>query len=169
VKPRILGALLDAAVRGLQTLHDIRLTSLPRMADFALWATACETALWPAGTFTRAYDVNRKAAVEGIIEVDRIFRPVRASFRDIVAGKIGRGTQKIRCGSRPTAAFRHKFADANCASGGSFAVRQLYTDDDEVLFQAARPLLVNGIEDVISRGDLADRGIFLTLALTATC
>jgi hypothetical protein len=49
------------------------------------------------------------------------------------------------------------------ASGGSSAIRQLYTDDDEVLFQAARPLLVNGIEDVISRPDLADRAIFLTL------
>src|SRR5438876_7436749 len=57
-------------------------------------------------------------------------------------------------------------SDASCrlATGGSFAVRQLYTDDEEVLFQAARPLLVNGIEDVISRADLADRGIFLTLA-----
>ena len=57
-------------------------------------------------------------------------------------------------------------SDALCrlASGGSFAVRQLYTDDDEVLFQAARPLLVNSIEDLISRPDLADRGIFLTLA-----
>ena len=57
-------------------------------------------------------------------------------------------------------------SDALCrlASGGSFAVRQLYTDDDEVLFQAARPLLVNGIEDIVSRADLADRGIFLTLA-----
>src|SRR5262245_3670250 len=65
--PRILGALLDAAVHGLQTLPAVRLTSLPRMADFALWATACETALWPAGTFTRAYDANRKAAVEDVI------------------------------------------------------------------------------------------------------
>jgi hypothetical protein len=56
-------------------------------------------------------------------------------------------------------------SDALCrlASGGSFAVRQLYTDDDEVLFQAARALLVNGIEDIVSRADLADRGIFLTL------
>ena len=43
-------------------------------------------------------------------------------------------------------------------------MRQLYTGDEEVLFQASRPLLVNGIEDVISRADLADRGIFLTLA-----
>jgi hypothetical protein len=57
-----------------------------------------------------------------------------------------------------------RLSDALCrlASGGSFAVRQLYTDEDEVLFRASRPLLVNGIEDVISRADLADRGIFLT-------
>ena len=57
-------------------------------------------------------------------------------------------------------------SDALCrlATGGSFAVRQLYTNEDEILFQAARPLLVNGIEDVISRPDLADRSIFLTLA-----
>lgn len=57
-------------------------------------------------------------------------------------------------------------SDALCrlATGGSFAVRQLYTNEDGILFQATRPLLVNGIEDVISRPDLADRSIFLTLA-----
>src|SRR5262249_59931850 len=76
-RPRILGALLDAAVRGLQTLPSICLTSLPRMADFALWATACEPALWPAGTFARAYDANRRAAVEGIIEADPVAVCVR--------------------------------------------------------------------------------------------
>jgi hypothetical protein len=56
-------------------------------------------------------------------------------------------------------------SDALCriASGGSFAVRQLYTDDAEVLFKAARPILLNGIEDVIARPDLADRAILLTL------
>src|SRR6516225_9758245 len=56
-------------------------------------------------------------------------------------------------------------SDALCriASGGSFAVRRLYTDDEEVLFKAARPILLNGIEDVIGRPDLADRAISLTL------
>jgi hypothetical protein len=56
-------------------------------------------------------------------------------------------------------------SDALCrlASGGSFAVRRLYTDDEEVLFEAARPIILNGIEDVITRPDLADRAIFLTL------
>ena len=57
-------------------------------------------------------------------------------------------------------------SDALCrlATGGSFAVRRLYTDDEEVLFEAARPILLNGIEEVVSRPDLADRAIFLTLA-----
>src|ERR1700730_2922117 len=36
-----------------------------------------------------------------------------------------------------------RLSDALCrlASGGSFAVRQLYTNDEEVLFKAARPTL----------------------------
>src|SRR5262244_4678360 len=57
-------------------------------------------------------------------------------------------------------------SDSLCrlASGGSFAVRRLYSDDEEVLFEAARPILLNGIEEVISRPDLGDRAIFLTLA-----
>ncbi len=49
------------------------------------------------------------------------------------------------------------------ATGGGFAVRQLYTDQDEVLFDAARPVILNGIEDIVARPDLADRAMFLTL------
>jgi hypothetical protein len=57
------------------------------------------------------------------------------------------------------------FSDALCrlASSDSFAVRRLYTDDEEVLFKAARPALLNGIEDVIGCSDLADRAIFLSM------
>ena len=49
------------------------------------------------------------------------------------------------------------------ATGGSFAVRQLYTDAEEVLFEAACPILLNGIEDVVNRPDPGDRTIFVTL------
>ncbi len=64
-RPGILGALLDAVVQGLRRLPETRLDKLPRMADFALWATACETALWPAGTFWSAYCGNRDEAGGG--------------------------------------------------------------------------------------------------------
>jgi hypothetical protein len=49
------------------------------------------------------------------------------------------------------------------ATGGGFAVRQLFTDQDEILFDACRPVILNGIEDIVTRADLADRTIFLTL------
>ncbi|HXF87791.1 MAG TPA: hypothetical protein VNK48_05510 [Xanthobacteraceae bacterium] len=77
-RPRILGVLLDAAAKGLAMLPHTRLDKLPRMADFALWATACETSLWPAGTFWSAYCGNRDEAVEGVIEADPIASAVRA-------------------------------------------------------------------------------------------
>jgi len=48
------------------------------MADFALWATACETALWSSGTFWSAYCGNRDEAVEGVIDADPIAAAVRA-------------------------------------------------------------------------------------------
>jgi hypothetical protein len=76
--PPILGVLLDAVVEGLKRLPEMRLEKLPRMADFALWATACETALWPAGTFWSAYCGNRDEAVEGVIDADPIAAAVRA-------------------------------------------------------------------------------------------
>ena len=77
-RPRILGVLLDAVVEGLKRLPETWLEKLPRMADFALWATACETALWPAGTFWSAYCGNRDEAVEGVIDADPIAAAVRA-------------------------------------------------------------------------------------------
>jgi hypothetical protein len=77
-RPRILGVLLDAVVEGLKRLRETRLPKLPRMADFALWVTACETALWPAGTFWAAYCDNRDEAVEGVIDADPIAAAVRA-------------------------------------------------------------------------------------------
>ena len=80
-RPRILGALLDAVVVGLRRLPETRLQKLPRMADFALWASACETALWPKGTFWLAYSGNRDEAVEGVIEGD----PIAAAVRSFMA------------------------------------------------------------------------------------
>ena len=77
-RPRILGVLLDAVAEGLRRLPDTHLPKLPRMADFALWATACETALWPAGTFWSAYCGNRDEAVEGVIDADPVAAAVRA-------------------------------------------------------------------------------------------
>src|SRR5262249_34349669 len=36
-------------------------------------------------------------------------------------------------------------------------------NQEEALFESTRPILLNGIEEVVSRPDLGDRAIFLTL------
>jgi hypothetical protein len=64
--------LLDAVVTGLKRLPETRLEKLPRMADFALWVTACETALWDAGTFLAAYCGNRDEVIDNVIEADPV-------------------------------------------------------------------------------------------------
>ena len=49
------------------------------------------------------------------------------------------------------------------ATGAAFGTRQLFLDAEEMLFQAMRPILLGGIEDVVDRGDLADRCLSLHL------
>jgi hypothetical protein len=81
-------------------LPEVRLQRLPRMADFAIWATACETAVWPAGTFLRAYEANRRAAIETVIEAD----PVAETVRDIMAAQAmwsGNASDLLRIGADP--------------------------------------------------------------------
>jgi hypothetical protein len=80
----ILGSLLDAVVEGLKRLPETRLQKPPRMADFALWATACETALWPAGTFWSSYCANRDKAVEDVIDAN----PLAAAVRTLMSLKV---------------------------------------------------------------------------------
>jgi energy-coupling factor transporter ATP-binding protein EcfA2 len=74
----IFGALLDGLVSGLLNLADVKVVSLPRMADFALWSEACTLAYWPAaGTFMRAYRENIAAANSIVIEASAVGDAVR--------------------------------------------------------------------------------------------
>ena len=66
--PHILGALLTAAAHGLKTFPRVKPKRLPRIADFAVWAMACEGALWRPGTFEKAYAANRATAMDSVID-----------------------------------------------------------------------------------------------------
>jgi hypothetical protein len=81
-RPRILGALLDAVSHGLKTLPDVVLDRKPRMADFAVWVTACEGALWKKGAFLAAYTGNIEEAVETVLENDQVAAVLR-TYMDI--------------------------------------------------------------------------------------
>jgi 5S rRNA maturation endonuclease (ribonuclease M5) len=56
-------------------------------------------------------------------------------------------------------------SDAICrlSTGGGFGTRTLYENDEEMLFNSMRPVLLNGIEELATRGDLLDRAIILYL------
>jgi hypothetical protein len=85
--PDILGALLDAVSYGLGHLHDPKPDRLPRMADFALWVTVCEGALWKTGTFIKAYDANRAAATETVLDADPVAVAVQTFMKDRTSWK----------------------------------------------------------------------------------
>jgi len=56
-------------------------------------------------------------------------------------------------------------SDALCclSTGGGLGTRELYTNTDEVLFDAMRPVILTGIAEVGTRGDLLDRSLVIYL------
>ena len=81
-RPALLGALLDVIAHGLRRLPHMRLDSLPRMADFAVWVAACERALWPEGTFAAAYAANRDASLASVMDADEVAIAVATMMAD---------------------------------------------------------------------------------------
>lgn len=63
-----------------------------------------------------------------------------------------------------------QLSDALCrlATGGALAGRKLYTDSEESAHNIQRPVILNGIDDLASRPDLAERCIHLTLPTLTT-
>jgi hypothetical protein len=56
-------------------------------------------------------------------------------------------------------------SDALCrlSTGGGFATRTLYENDEETIFEGQRPAILNGIEEVATRPDLLDRSLLISL------
>jgi hypothetical protein len=126
------------------------LLNLPDQNDFVLVVSWLLAALRPGGPYPLlAVSGEQGSAKTGLSKllkalIDPNSAPVRATACE------GRELM-IAASNSHLLAFDNLsglpawLSDALCrlASGGSFAVRQLYTDDDEVLFQAARPILLN--------------------------
>jgi hypothetical protein len=56
-------------------------------------------------------------------------------------------------------------SDALCclSTGGSFGGRKLYSDHQEAAFSARRPIVVTSITEVVSRPDLLDRAVIISM------
>lgn len=58
-----------------------------------------------------------------------------------------------------------QMSDALCrlSTGGALSGRKLYSDNDEILIEVQRPVILNGIDDLASRPDLAQRCIHVSM------
>jgi hypothetical protein len=92
---------------------------------------------------------------------DDIMQPPRED-RDLIAA--ARGNHVLAFDNLST--LSGELADSICrlATGGDIGGRLLYTNDESAAFSAQRPIIVNGIPDLVSRGDLVSRTIFVRLA-----
>jgi hypothetical protein len=144
VRPEILGALLTGLSEGLGRLPTTRVT-LPRMATFAKFVTACETAFWPEGTFLAAYGVNAENAVDDVLEADvgvstfRDFMTEHGAFEGTMTELHAALTERIRKPERD-AAEKHRKAVADRDT------------DLQVLTAAKLREAQQGVRDVMSSG-----------------
>jgi hypothetical protein len=47
------------------------------------------------------------------------------------------------------------------STGGGLSTRELYTDDEEIILDVRRPIILNGITDFVTHQDLIDRSILV--------
>lgn len=96
--------------------------------------------------------------------IDPSKAPLRSAPRDGRDLMIAANNSWLMCFDN-LSRIRPWLSDGICrlATGGGFATRQLYTDEEEVLFDAQRPVLLNGIEEIAERGDLVERSIIVEL------
>lgn len=73
------------------------------------------------------------------------------------------------CAYDNVSGMRRWVSDALCclATGGGFGTRKLHTDDEEMLFDVKRPVILNGIEEDATKEDLLDRTIQVSLLTIA--
>jgi len=101
VRPRILGALLDAISAGLRNLPNVRLDQPPRMADFAIWVNACEESLgMKPGEALAAYQSNRTETHNLALESSPLYEPVAELAQKGFSGTVAELLARLNCTTR---------------------------------------------------------------------
>jgi hypothetical protein len=109
-RPAILGGLLDALAATLRIYPSLRISDLPRMADFARWGAAAAEALgYGHAAFLEAYRANTAGVTEEVLESDPVGVAVRqfarehsewtgavSGFLEALGRQVGESVQKQR-------------------------------------------------------------------------
>lgn len=96
--------------------------------------------------------------------VDPNAAPVRSEPRDCRDLMIAANNGWVLCLDN-LSSIKQDLSDALCrmATGGGFATRTLYTDDEETIFNAQRPVILTSIEEIGTRSDLLERSLLIEL------
>lgn len=138
--------------------------------DFVLIVSWLVTALRPTGPYPvlllQGEAGSAKSTTANVLRalVDPNTSPLRSGPREIRDLMIA--AQNSWCVAFDNVSYLPPWlSDDLCrlATGGGFSTRELYSDDSEKLFAATRPLLLNGIEGVATRGDMLDRCLMIYL------
>jgi hypothetical protein len=147
-----------------------QLMNLTAKAHRILAMSWCVAALYPSGPYpvgaVDGEDGSGKTTCNKMLRAltDPNKAPLRAKPRNeedlVIAARNGRVA-----GFDNVSTLSEEMADGICrlSTGAGLGKRKLYTDDEEQLFSGARPVLLNGIPSLLSRGDVASRALPITL------
>ena len=167
----------SAAMRSLpepeggRSIDDLRgFVNVPDDASFAILVAWLIAALWGVGPFPILTLAGEQGA--GKSNLARVLRslvdpnsaPIRSTprdERDLVVAALNSHVLAFD----NLSGISGWLSDALCriATGGGFGTRALYGDVEEVVIAVQRPIILNGIADLASRADLADRSMSLYL------
>ena len=146
-QPRILGALLDAAVMGLRNLAQVKLERPPRLADFALWVSACDEALgMKPGEAMAACQANCAEARALALEASPLHEPLTELAREGFTGTVAE--LHARLDSMVSDAIRRSVRWPKAPNGLGTALRRMATN-----------LRAAGVELQFSRNDVQGRRV----------
>ena len=139
------------------------LLNLPDQSEFRLLLTACSFALLPG----KAYPIIVFEGQAGAAKTSAA-RTVRNTLdpNEVPVTGMPRGQDLVACAKNNAvivldnlSALSAAVQDDLCrlATGGGMGGRKLYTNDGDASFNASRPVIMTGINNLATRGDLADR------------
>ncbi len=153
-------------------LEDLRsLVHFPTDEDWRLFVSWIIAAMRPTGPFLILCLYGEQGAAKSTTErlavslIDPRKAPLLSPPRDVRDVAIAASTGWLQVYDN-LSGLPDWLSDALCrlSTGSGLKTRALYTDDEQAIFQATRPIAINGIEEVATSADLLDRAITITLA-----